>query len=169
MPIRDQYPGGVVEKQWARIVTVDTRTRRIEAQLKDFGIVQIALWEIPGGFRWPIEGEEWLIVRENGIWFLRAPSQGDEVSLPIEELNQGDTLIGVDDTQTVVLGLLKNPSLGTTIGFSTLEEDGIEVTMVSTWGIDADDDPYFDPSGAVKGEEAVLIVMDDGSLAITSL
>lgn len=107
MPIKDQYPGGAIEKQWVRIVTVDTRSRRIDAQLKDFGIIQVALYDVPTAFRWPKEGEMWTVVRENGDWFLRNPAQAPDATFTIEKLNAGDTFIGHVQAKIRLVGTVR--------------------------------------------------------------
>jgi hypothetical protein len=114
-----------------KILTVDTRSRRIEAQLKDSGIIQIALYEVPGGFRWPVEAEWWIVVRENGDWFLRAPRQDPEASLKIEDLEPGDSLSGVPGATHYFAGDLSVE--GNVIVGGTFTLDGtLEVDLAST-------------------------------------
>lgn len=54
----------------AYITTVDPKTRKIEAQLKDGGLIQIALFDIPSFFVWPKTGEHWIIRQDAGYWRL---------------------------------------------------------------------------------------------------
>jgi hypothetical protein len=59
---------------------------------------------------------------------------------------------------------------GTTLGVATLDAAGyVQLDVSTVWGIDAAGDPYFDAAGAALGQEAALIIMDDGSLAITGI
>lgn len=108
MAISDFY--NTSEKQWVKIMTVDPGTRRIEGALKDRSPVQVSLYEIPSGFRWPQEGEWWLIYRENREWFLRAPLQRADATVRVEDLDPGDTLIGEAGAKVVLQGDLVTPS-----------------------------------------------------------
>lgn len=82
----------VVNKQKAEIVTVDPSTRRIEAKLKDGGIIQVAIWDTGIAFRWPKVGEVWVLVREGVYWYLHQPvEQGPDVDLKIDDLQPGET------------------------------------------------------------------------------
>lgn len=56
--------------------------------------------------------------------------------------------------------------LGTTLGSSTWDGSEVDVSFFSPWGIDSNDDPYYDPDGAAPGEEAVLVVDRTGALII---
>lgn len=82
-------------KQQAIILTVDPATRRVEAKLKDGGIVQVAVIETGAIFRWPKEGETWTIFRQNYYWYLGDQVQQD-ASFGIEDLGIGDAQIKSD-------------------------------------------------------------------------
>lgn len=95
MPVRDHYRN-VPKTVRAQIVTVDTRTRQIEAQLKDIGIVPVVVWDLPVAFRWPVEGEWWTLNYNNGYWSLGSIMQGDQTidgedqPARVEDLQPGD-------------------------------------------------------------------------------
>jgi hypothetical protein len=61
---------GTVSKLRAKILTVDPSRRIIEAAANDAYARRIALFDVPQGFVWPQEGEEWSIYEENGYWRL---------------------------------------------------------------------------------------------------
>ena len=62
---------GLTLKSRARILTVDPVNRRIEAILKDESTAIIPLWDDLGNaYRLPIEGEIWIIRKDQGIWSL---------------------------------------------------------------------------------------------------
>lgn len=52
-----------------------------------------------------------------------------------------------------------------------LDEDGypLSVHTTSRWGIDGDGFPYFDPSGAVEGEQAEPVIGPDGALSLVPI
>jgi hypothetical protein len=60
-----------VAKLRATIVTVDPSQRLIEAVTAEGGPPRrLAIFDIPNGFMWPVEGEDWSIYEENGYWRL---------------------------------------------------------------------------------------------------
>lgn len=84
-------------------MTCDPSTRRIEARLKDGATIQIAIWEIPSGFRWPQEGEYWTVQYRNNFWHLGQPMEIGESNKPIEDLAPGDTKIGGGDNTKIYI------------------------------------------------------------------
>ena len=93
MTVSDHFRGGTTEKIVAKIITVDPPTLRVEAVGKDAAVLQVKVGvEVSPAFRWPMEGEIWTLIRENGYWTLgsRMP-QSDDV-LKVTDLNPGDTL-----------------------------------------------------------------------------
>lgn len=103
MAMRDHMPPGISQRGRLQIVTVDPPTRRIEGHIKDGSMIQVAVWEIPAAFRWPIEGEVWTIYKDTGIWMLGARVQDGMVNTdddgirtketeanPVENLSPGD-------------------------------------------------------------------------------
>lgn len=96
--------------QRVQIVTCDPATRRIEGRLKDGVIIQIAVWEIPSGFRWPKTDEFWTVIQRNHFWHLGQPMEIGENEKPIEDLQPGDTKIGGgSETEIIIDGTLKRP------------------------------------------------------------
>lgn len=93
-------------KQRVKILTVDPKTRRIEGVLKDFGSIQIAVFEVAAHFRWPKEGETWTVQRENNYWMLGSPDEEPGASKTIQDIAPGDTLLGTDNSTTHVVGKL---------------------------------------------------------------
>ena len=96
---------GYGRKMAARIITVDPATRRIEGHLKDGAMVQIAAQAVSTVFRWPLEGEVWIIRKDDGFWILDKRIENPEDGLgDISELNAGDTKI---TGNTVIAGSAK--------------------------------------------------------------
>lgn len=86
--------GGYGPKAACRIMTVDPATRRIEGALRDGAMVQIKAVEVSTVFRWPLEGEIWLIRQDDGYWVLDSRMENPQDGLgDITELNPGDTKI----------------------------------------------------------------------------
>lgn len=76
MPVSDHY--NRYEKLAVRIITVDTSALRVEGVGKDAAVIQISVSHRPPGFRWPIEGELWIIEREASDWALVSKIEGVE-------------------------------------------------------------------------------------------
>lgn len=70
MAVQDYMKPGYGGKQRVRILTSDPTIRRIEAALKDAGIIQVAVWDTPTVFRWPEVGEIWTVRKDSGYWVL---------------------------------------------------------------------------------------------------
>jgi hypothetical protein len=100
MAIKDHMQPGMGARQMVRITTVDTSNRIIEAALKDYGTIQIAIFDTPNFFVWPKVLETWLVRKENGIWMLdRRVDIGDDQS--INSLNPGEAKINADTIKTI--------------------------------------------------------------------
>lgn len=85
---------GYGPKAACRIITVDPATRRIEGALRDGAMVQIKAVEVSTVFRWPLEGEIWLIRQDDGYWVLDSRMENPQDGLgDVTELNPGDTKI----------------------------------------------------------------------------
>lgn len=69
-----------IPKLRAKIVTVDTSQRIIEAVTPDGGVKRIALFDIPTSFVWPKENETWSIYRENNDWVIGKKFLNEEES-----------------------------------------------------------------------------------------
>jgi hypothetical protein len=89
MTIREHLKGN---KLRARIVTVDPRTRRIEARAADGGVRQIVVYEPGNNFQWPQEDEIWSICRDNLDWTLGSRIPSEQEGLRIEDLNPGEAI-----------------------------------------------------------------------------
>jgi hypothetical protein len=80
----------------AQIVSVDPANRNVSAQLKDVGVVPVAVWDVPVAFRWPKEGEWWTLNYVQGYWHLGQimeqtfDQDGVESPAPIETLSPGE-------------------------------------------------------------------------------
>jgi hypothetical protein len=92
MPISDHYAR--YEKLAVRIITVDTSTMRIEAVGKDAAVIQVSVNNRPAGFRWPIEGEAWIVRREGTEWMLDSKLE-DPDHIALSDGEPGD-LMGPD-------------------------------------------------------------------------
>lgn len=94
-----------VPKMRARITTVDTTNLYVECVAKDGQVRRINVQEqLPTLFRWPTEGEEWMIAEQNGSWYL-----GDRVNTTLdyplinqEQLSQGDYSVEMSAEQQIV-------------------------------------------------------------------
>lgn len=89
-------------KARVKIMTVDPPTRRIEGVLKDGSMIQIAVWDVPNAFRWPQEGETWLVHKQGTIWVLdnRQQQTQDETSQPVTSMSPGQMILDSTDIIT---------------------------------------------------------------------
>lgn len=94
----------------ARILTVDKPRRRLEASLKDGGMVYVSIMMVGPVFRMPREGEIWWIRKDGGIWELDVPldlaiqsrtgdDTGDEF-VQIEDLGDGQMRLDASPSET---------------------------------------------------------------------
>jgi hypothetical protein len=105
------------EKYGCKIITVEPAQRRVEGVIKSGAVVQVAVYTVDPFFRWPKVGENWMIRRENGTWFLDSKWQnqeGESESNPtiVNNLNEGDALI---DTPTGKVYLTSGNLLATEV------------------------------------------------------
>lgn len=70
MTVSDHYRSGMTERLIVTIVTVDPPSGTVEGVGKDAAVIQINVTRTPAIFRWPVQGEYWSIIRENGEWAL---------------------------------------------------------------------------------------------------
>lgn len=124
MAVSDHLKPGLTDRSRVRIMTVDTANRRVEAGLKDGSMIQVAVWDVPNAFRWPIEGEIWIVRRDNGIWVLDRRQQvaADENAFPITQMNPGEMKL---DSNIVI------DASGRT--FVAVDLTGIENGWTLTW------------------------------------
>ena len=98
------------------------------------------------------------------------PTADEKAALAGTEGDPSDTNRYVTDEDPRIAGGGAGSTAGTTIGTVALDVGGNPVlTVDSIWGIDGDDQPYYDPAGAAPGEDAVLRLADDGSLNLTTI
>jgi hypothetical protein len=93
MGLADHYKGGQTERLTGVIVTSDPTTRRIEVVAKDAAVIQIGVGPLPALFRWPIEGEYWTIVRENGDWKLESVVEDPKAIKRASTIGAGEALV----------------------------------------------------------------------------
>jgi hypothetical protein len=112
MTIRNHINPAFGPRQFVRITTVRTDTRKIEAQLKDGGNIQISLFDVPSFFVWPKEGEYWIVRQDGGYWKLDnkfdnaddtkvihlAPGEA-KVAAEVIKTPTGKSIIIVDDSK----------------------------------------------------------------------
>ena len=109
----------VPERARVRILTVSPASRRIEGGLRDGGTIQITVIDVGPLFRWPVEGEQWNVVRRNNAWMLDGSIQGKLEDTPIEDLDPGEAKIDADNvyTKTSRLWTAEDASVQTPIPF----------------------------------------------------
>ena len=95
MAIHDHIKPGLDARVMAKIVTVDPAQRKIEAALKDGGLIHIAVFDSPSVFVWPQQGEHWTVRKDSGIWRLdKRVDSNDEHK--IDNINPGEAKIYAD-------------------------------------------------------------------------
>ncbi|WP_028058415.1 tail fiber protein [Candidatus Solirubrobacter pratensis] len=85
-----------MDTAFARIVTCDPATRKIEGTLKDGSVIQIIVWELPGVFVWPKLAETWGVTRTRGVWRLGNRIE-DAEGHSIQDLQPGEAKIDADE------------------------------------------------------------------------
>jgi parallel beta-helix repeat protein len=84
----------VGQEQSVKIVSCDPTQRRVEGQMKDAGIIQISVNEIPPAFRWPRVGEFWKVTKEfNKRWVLVGLYEEKTAPFGVEKLKAGQAKI----------------------------------------------------------------------------
>lgn len=83
-----------ISKLRARVTTVDPSNDLIEVVTNDRQARRLALFDLPDGFRWPVEGQEWSIYEENGYWRLGNRFYSPEEREALRELDPGEALPG---------------------------------------------------------------------------
>lgn len=102
------------ERARVRILTVHPASRRIEGGLRDGGTIQITVIDVGPLFRWPVEGEQWNVVRRNNAWMLDGLIQDKLEDTPIEDLNPGDAKISSDYIYTRTSRVMTELDMNTT-------------------------------------------------------
>lgn len=81
-----------VERRPCQIITVDPTTNIVNASTKA-GPIRVSVFTSTPFSRWPRVGEEWVVKRENGSWYLDSILASANNSLQRTELDPGDGLI----------------------------------------------------------------------------
>lgn len=92
MGISDHYRGGMTERLMVTIVTVDPISSRVEVVGKDAAVIQIDVSQTSAIFVWPVQGEVWTIIRENGEWALEGKLLGPD-DTQLSTLSPGEALL----------------------------------------------------------------------------
>lgn len=110
MALKHFQPVGLGQRMPARIITVDKPRRRLEAALKDGGMVYVSIIHIGPVFRMPKTGEVWMIRKDGGIWELDSPidvaaqshtgEDTGEENIAIEDLGEGQVRIDANPSET---------------------------------------------------------------------
>jgi hypothetical protein len=116
-PRRTTHP----DRARARILTVDPETRRIDAGLRDGGVIQVAVIETGPYFRWPRENEIWTLQRRNNTWYLDSLIEDDLLPFSVEEMEPGSAKIQADTVYNE-----EGKTLGITIRSAEEPENGAE-------------------------------------------
>jgi hypothetical protein len=128
MAIHDHIKPGLDARVMAKIVTVDPSQRKIEAALKDGGLIHIAVFDSSSVFVWPQQGEHWTVRKDSGIWRLdRRVDSNDEHK--IDNINPGEAKIYAD-TITNMSGHII-PAVDTTS--NKLAENAVLVYQGNSW------------------------------------
>lgn len=69
-------------KRGVKIITCDPASGTIEAETRNGEVVSVNAYAFNPTFRWPIEGEKWIIREENGSWFLDSIYEPMELNAP---------------------------------------------------------------------------------------
>lgn len=123
-----------MDKLRAQITFCDPATRRIEGFIKGGAIVQIAVWETPNAFRWPIENEIWTIIYSNGFWHLGQKIDYDQeadVTTNLADIQPGDTRLATGGTIHLDGDVSIKGSLDATISTSNIADRSITVAKIS--------------------------------------
>ena len=92
---------GVGPRHMAKVLTVDPSTRKIEAMLKDAGLITIAVFDTPSVFVWPQVNEIWIVRRQNNMWMLDRRVDSNEEGQSINDLKAGHARINADTIKTI--------------------------------------------------------------------
>lgn len=76
-------------KRGVKILTCEPAKRLIEAETRNGEVISINAYSYTPVFRWPVPGEKWVVIEENGSWYL------DEIyetqTPPFEEFKCGES------------------------------------------------------------------------------
>jgi len=92
MPLR--YHTDPVTRYAAEIVTSDPVTKTVQALMRT-GPVHISVYTTEPFFRWPKTGENWMVRRENGSWYLDGILQESTDTFKLQNCEPGDVHLNV--------------------------------------------------------------------------
>lgn len=108
----------------AYIRTVDPKTRKIEAQLKDGGLIQIALFDIPSFFVWPKAGEHWIVRQDAGYWKLFNKFDSED-NQKVVSLKPGEAKIAAE--------VIKTPSGKSVVTAADSDYEWTNLNLINNW------------------------------------
>lgn len=100
MGIADHYRGGMTERLIVSIVTCDPVSGKLEVVGKDAAVISVGVAPVPVLFRWPKEGEYWIIERVNGNWQLGSLVESPDSASRTETIEPGEALIQAETLWT---------------------------------------------------------------------
>lgn len=77
-----------------KIITVEPKTKTIQGVMRG-GPIHISQYTQTPFFRWPKVGENWIVKRENGNWYLDSILQNENDVTSVKELNPGDSFVNL--------------------------------------------------------------------------
>lgn len=80
-------------KRGVKIILCDPATKRIEAETRNGEVIPVNAYYQNPTFRWPKEGESWMVKEENGSWYLDGIWENQEPKEHGLEAQPGDAII----------------------------------------------------------------------------
>lgn len=100
MPLKDHFE--VVTRLPCHIITVDPATKIVNGVTKG-GPIRISSYTGGALSRWPKPGEEWIVKRENGSWYLDTILPNSNDVLQSADLEPGDVRINAPNNGRIYL------------------------------------------------------------------
>jgi hypothetical protein len=124
MGIKQFVDPSIGPRRVARIITVHPETRKIEAQLKDGGNIQISLFDVPTMFVWPQVDEYWIVRQDGGYWKLNNKFDTNDDQKVIA-MNPGEAKIAAE--------IIKTPSGREITTVSGDDYNWINLKLINGW------------------------------------
>lgn len=124
MATRYKVSSSLSSRRVARIITVDPTNRKIEGQLKDGGLIQISLFDVPPFFVWPKQDEFW-IVRQDGNYWKLYNKFDDNDDTKISTLNPGEAKVAAE--------IVRTPSGKKFATFADDDYDWTSLQLINGW------------------------------------